>query len=619
MSNKMDRPLVTVDGRTLMDRPLEPPNFVVDTLISQGLHILAGSPKVGKSWLALWLAVTVAKGEPVWGMSVKQGTTLYLCLEDSVLRIQNRLFEITEDAPDSVHFCTECAPIGQGLEEQVEGFLVAHPDTVLVLVDTLQMVRPVHDATYANDYRDLSVLKRLADKHGIAILLIHHLRKETADDVFNRISGTTAISGAVDSSFTLVEDRRGSGKAKLSCIGRDIEYRELSLERNVENVWEMVADSRTQPELLGDRITYLVSELMRDRTKFIGTPTELSEKIDPVGMERISPKKVSRLILQNLDALSKIGISGMVRRSNAARGLDEIPTIHEGVTARALERKGVIADRCEINRQIKADNALLRELKAEIKKLATLVARTVPAIAEGLEKLRSRVLIFCYQLSHIRGGKSHIQESLAVWRPELERYPGLVQQIKEKSKERKALVAEKKELPIYHVKRHKALAVRITELTEDLEELRSGKALLLQKFEYAEDAGAEAFRKDIAIMEAGLKKLEAQEQKYSAELDKALDEYAELKAQAADFDPVELYKARQVIRPALEKAVKKQLEDTMQEKPSLIVLLSAKQEASRLLGEDTEERQVRQLIMRRQKEQRTVPQNQSKKKEHWER
>ena len=306
-------------------------------------------------------------------------------------------------------------------------------------------------------------------------------------------------------------------------------------------------------------------------------------------------------------------------RSNAARGLDEQPTIHEGVTARALERKGIIADRCEINRQIRADNALLRELKAEIKKLTALVARTVPAIAEGLEKLRSRVLIFCYQLSHIRGGKSHIQKSLAVWKPELERYTGLVQQIKKKSKERKALVAEKKELPIYHVKRHKTLAVCITELTEDLEELRSEKALLLQRFEYAEDAGAEAFRKDIATMEAGLKKLEAQEQKYSAELDKALDEYAELKAQATDFDPVELYKARQVIRPALEKAVKKQLEDTMQEKPSLIVLLSAKQEASRLLGEDTEERQVRQLIMRRQKEQRTVPQNQSKKKEHWER
>ena len=288
-------------------------------------------------------------------------------------------------------------------------------------------------------------------------------------------------------------------------------------------------------------------------------------------------------------------------RSNAARGLDEIPTIHEGVAAQALERKGIISDRCEINRQIRADNALLRELKAEIKKLATLVSRTIPAIAEGLEKLRSWLLIFCYQLSHIRSGKAHIQKSLAVWKPELERYAGLVQQIKEKSKERKALVAEKKELPIYHVKRHKALAVRIAELTEDLEELRSEKALLFQKLEYAEDAGAEEFRKDIATMEAGLKKLEAQEQRYSAELDKALAEYAELKAQASDFDSVELYQARQVLRPAQEKAAERQLEETLQKKPSLIMLLSAKQEVSRLLGEDTEERQARQMVIRRQR------------------
>ena len=284
-------------------------------------------------------------------------------------------------------------------------------------------------------------------------------------------------------------------------------------------------------------------------------------------------------------------------RSHAERGLLERPTVHEGVVARAMEKKGIISDRCELNRQIKADNALLRELKAEIKKLAAMIARTVPTIAEGLEKLRSRVLIFCYQLSHIRSGKSHIQKSLAVWKPELECYTGLVQQIKEKSKERKALITEKKELPIYHVKRHKALAVRITELTEELEELRSEKALLLQKFEYAEDAGAEAFHKDIAAMEAGLKKLETQEQKYSAELDKALDEYAELKAQAADFDPVEL----QAIRPAQEKAAEQQLEDALQKKPSFSLLLNAKQETSRLLKEDTEERQVRQMLIRRQR------------------
>ena len=220
---------------------------------------------------------------------------------------------------------------------------------------------------------------------------------------------------------------------------------------------------------------------------------------------------------------------------------------------------------------------------------------------ETLEHWRQTWAELCYQLSHIRNGKSHIQKSLAVWKPELERYTGLVQQIKEKSKERKSLVAEKKELPVYRVMRHKALAVRITELTEDLEELRSEKSLLLQKFEYAEDAGAEAFRKDIATMEAGLKKLEAQEQKYSAELDKALAEYADLKAQAADFDPMELYAARQAIRLTQEKAAERQLKDSnfMQEKPSLVMLLNAKQEASRLLGGDAEERQARQMIMRR--------------------
>ena len=212
-------------------------------------------------------------------------------------------------------------------------------------------------------------------------------------------------------------------------------------------------------------------------------------------------------------------------RSNAARGLDEIPTIHEGVTAQALTRKGIISDRCELNRQIRADNALLRELKAEIKKLAALVIRTVPAIAEGLEKLRSRVLIFCYQISHIRSGKAHVQKSLAVWKPELERYTGLVQQIKEKSKERKALVAEKKELPIYHVKRHKTLAVRIAELTEELEELRS------------------------------------------------------------------------------EKAAERQLEETLQKKPSVGLLLNAKQETLRLLGENEEEWQARQLIAHKRQEQ----------------
>ena len=299
-------------------------------------------------------------------------------------------------------------------------------------------------------------------------------------------------------------------------------------------------------------------------------------------------------------------------RSNAARGLDELPTIHEGVTACAMERKGIISDRCELNRQIKADNALLRELKAEIKKLAALVARTVPAIAEGLEKLRSRVLVFCYQLSHIRSGKSHIQKSLAVWKPELERYTGLVQQIKEKSKERKALVAEKKDLPVYHVKRHKMLTVRFAELTEELEELRSEKALLLQKFEYAEDAGAEAFRKDIATMEAGLKKLEAQEQNYSAELDRALAEYAELKAQAVDFDPVELYEARLAICEEIERSAVNQVRAAYGKKYNPLMLLESKHDMSRLLHEEADSRSIHERLRQKQQVQTQVQQQKQK-------
>ena len=201
------------------------------------------------------------------------------------------------------------------------------------------------------------------------------------------------------------------------------------------------------------------------------------------------------------------------------------------MSAQALERKGIISDRCKINRQIRADNALLRELKAEIKKLAALVVRTIPAIAEGLEKLRSRMLIFCYQLSHIRSGKSHIQKSLSVWKPELERYTGLVQQIKEKSKERKALVAEKKELPIYHVKRHKALTVRI----------------------------------------------------------------AELKAQATNFDPVELHDARQAIRPEKELNAVEQLQRAYRDKYRPLAMLDSKRKASGLLHEYADEQAVQKL------------------------
>ena len=318
---KKENRLLTIDGETLMSQPLTPLNFVVDTLLSQGLHILAGSPKVGKSWLALWLAVTVAKGEAVWGMGVNQGTTLYLCLEDSTLRIQNRLFEITEDAPASVHFTTNSDTLGKGLEEQLCAFLVEHPDTVLVIIDTLQMIRGTgYDNTYANDYRDLSALKRIADAHGIAILLIHHLRKMNDDDPMNMISGTTGLSGATDSNFVLRKSQRRENTATLYCTGRDIPYRELALEFDGEDhVWKLLSDNCEQTEHPSERILFLLSELLRRQPEISAPAKVLLEKIDPAGAEGLTPNSFSHRIRKSVDALRRNGITVSFRKSNGDR------------------------------------------------------------------------------------------------------------------------------------------------------------------------------------------------------------------------------------------------------------------------------------------------------------
>ena len=318
---KKENRLLTIDGETLMSQPLTPLNFVVDTLLSQGLHILAGSPKVGKSWLALWLAVTVAKGDPVWGMGVKQGTTLYLCLEDSTLRIQNRLFEITEDAPANVHFTTNSNTLGKGLEEQLRAFLTEHPDTVLVIIDTLQMIRGAgYDNTYANDYRDLSVLKHIADTHGISILLVHHLRKMNDDDPMNMISGTTGLSGATDSNFVLRKSKRRENTATLYCTGRDIPYRELALEFDGEDhVWKLLSDDCEQTEQPSERILFLLSELLRRQPEISAPAKVLLEKIDPAGAEGLTPNSFSHRIRKSVDALRRNGITVSFRKSNGDR------------------------------------------------------------------------------------------------------------------------------------------------------------------------------------------------------------------------------------------------------------------------------------------------------------
>lgn len=288
-------------------------------------------------------------------------------------------------------------------------------------------------------------------------------------------------------------------------------------------------------------------------------------------------------------------------RSNAARGLDEIPTIHEGVAAQALERKGIISDRCEINRHIKADSALLRELKAEVKKLAALVSRTVPAIAEGLEKLRSRVLIFCYQLRHIGVGKYNLGNRVKAVKPELERYAGLVQQIKEKSEERKKLLAEKKKTQFYQIPKLHDFTRRITELTEEIEELKTEKNFLLRSLNCADDADISDVKKEIATLEIALKKLDEQEVKYATELEDAMKQYAELNAQVADMDAVELKDARLNIRPDRERSATDRIKAAYGEKYDPVMMHDSKRDVANLLNEETGARSVRNLLRQTQK------------------
>ena len=222
----MKKRLQYVDGETLANTILPPIRFVIHELLPQGLHVLAGAPKVGKSWLSLWICLCVTQGEKLWDFPTQKGSVLYLCLEDSYARIQNRLLDLTDDAPGNLFFSILSEKLHEGLEEQLESFLAEHPDTVLVVIDTLQRVRnPMKDSNpYASDYRDLGVLKQLADRHGIALLLIHHLRKMNDDDPMNMISGTTGISGATDGNFVLRKDKRSTGTATLFCTGRDIPY-----------------------------------------------------------------------------------------------------------------------------------------------------------------------------------------------------------------------------------------------------------------------------------------------------------------------------------------------------------------------------------------------------------
>lgn len=299
----------------IMNTPMKPIEYCVDGLISQGLFVLAGAPKVGKSWLALDMCLSIAKGEKVLGKETLCGHAVYLSLEDSLIRLQNRLYELTDEPSDNLNFAIMAESISNGLPEQIEYCRKRFDDLKIVVIDTLQKVRNESESSYSSDYKELSVLKSLADKLGIAIVLVHHTRKCSDSDPFNMISGSTGLSGCVDGSMVLIESKRGSRKDKLYCVGRDIENQEINVVFESSR-WK-VSDEIKNIE--PDYFSFAVHDFMVTQKKFKGSATELAEKLSALLHKEVFSNRVKKDLIQHAYELLDYGVTFESKRSNEQR------------------------------------------------------------------------------------------------------------------------------------------------------------------------------------------------------------------------------------------------------------------------------------------------------------
>ena len=179
--------LPTVSLNELYDNVYQSRLSIIDGLLYTGAYILAGAPKIGKSFLVAQIAYHVSTGKKLWDYDVKQGSVLYLALEDDYRRLQERMSRMFGiDATGDLFFSITANQIGKGLNDQLEGFIYEKKNTKLIIIDTLQKVREIESDTYsyAGDYEIISKLKEIADKHCICILIVHHTRKQPSVDSF---------------------------------------------------------------------------------------------------------------------------------------------------------------------------------------------------------------------------------------------------------------------------------------------------------------------------------------------------------------------------------------------------------------------------------------------------
>ena len=274
------RYLHTVSMTELYDTVYRSRPPLIDGLLYPGTYLFVGAPKLGKSFLMAQLAYHISTGTSLWNYPVRKGTVLYLALEDDYSRLQKRLYQMFgTESTENLYFSVSASQLGSGLDEQLQNFVQEHPDTELIIIDTLQKVREIggDSYSYANDYDIIARLKQFADNSGVCLMLVHHTRKQKADDPYDMISGTNGLLGAADGAFLLQKEKRTANAATLDVSGRDQQDQRLYLNRNPEKlIWEL---ERTEAELWKlppePLLELVAKQLSDDAHDWQGTPTEL--------------------------------------------------------------------------------------------------------------------------------------------------------------------------------------------------------------------------------------------------------------------------------------------------------------------------------------------------------
>ncbi len=227
-------------AQEIMDMDLSQTATIVPGIISQGVTLLVSKPKIGKSYLCLHIGLGVASGGKVLGIEVAAQDVLYMALEDTIEDMQQRLQKVLGSAsvPDRFKIVFRWASLGKGGLEDLEEWLVKHPETRLVMIDILVKICDLNQGNYHADYETISKFKGIAARHKIAIVLVHHLRKTGARDEFDRVSGSTGLTGAVDT-IARLNRKRLQTEATLLISGRNQKEAELALRFDgATGIWE---------------------------------------------------------------------------------------------------------------------------------------------------------------------------------------------------------------------------------------------------------------------------------------------------------------------------------------------------------------------------------------------